>query len=443
MYKNIFTLGLILTSIYTATAIATDNWPELATKKAEDVYEDSKQKIPATLYCADCCKQVCWLPARTYYDNRGKFTEECDEESMEKKKPTCDKGSAYEIWNGFCVPASCEKGYYYDSHICLPCNNGVYCEEGKPMQTCHNAPENAHYTDEIATSSDCPWECNEGYHQEGTACSKNKYIVKFDANGGTGTIDPMTFTHGTGNQLPWCVNYFEKSGSKCVGWGTKKQSGESEEIEQLYADGASTTISKVKCENDIFTVNWGNTTKDIYGADCGDTNSFTLYAIWQCSEGYEQSKTDPTQCIPKEDYDKQCDSGTYDIGLEWCVDPKTPGEYSETESSLERYTVNFGWFNFIGKSTCSASKDEVCYIDSDYKEPMCYYADYEEYLNFDDEVYCHCKMIEPRESEWIYLEQENSYLNCSPKCAEQCAEAVRNNKDMRTKMYTHLATTKK
>ncbi|MCQ2582079.1 MAG: hypothetical protein MJ170_03840 [Alphaproteobacteria bacterium] len=329
MYKNIFTLGLILTSIYTATAIA-DGWPTPATQKAEGVWEDPAQSTPATLHCADCCQQVCWLPAGTYYDKRGKFTEDCTEasEAMEQQKPTCDGGSTYKLWKGSCVPASCPAGYYYDSviHICLPCANGVYCEEGKPMRKCNNAPANAHYTDAIATSSNCPWECD---------------------------------------------------------------------------------------------------------------------------EGYIESKTDSTQCIPKQ----QC----YDIGLVdpdnidpdsieldlQCIDPQVPGT-KISDITFENYTVFFGWGGdeFQGNSTCSASKDEVCYIDSTNKGRMCVDEDDEEYLNFDEEVYCHCKMIKPSESEWIYLEQveyENTYLECSPKCAEKCANAiVSKDPTMRTAMYTNL-----
>lgn len=120
MRKHIFTLGIILTSIYNINAMAA--WPTIL---ATDVWTDAGHNNPATLQCSDCCKKDCWLPAGgPYYDIKGTFTNACTGVPAE---PACDPNRIYSAETGVCKAGACVPGTYdfFSSGLCAdPSVNG-------------------------------------------------------------------------------------------------------------------------------------------------------------------------------------------------------------------------------------------------------------------------------------------------------------------------------
>ena len=438
MYKNIFTLGLILTSIYTATAIAADNWPTLATKKADKVWTDPAHSIEATLHCADCCQQGCWLPTLLtgqYYDASGSFTENCNDEFLATHKPSCDpNATAYELdSNNKCIINSCKPGYWVHvetdpkiSITCTLCPEGEYCTGGTDVpHYCTNAPAHSHYTGTGTTGNNCPWACDNGYHQNGTACDANKYTIKFDANGGNGNINPITFDYGS-TQLPWCNTNFTKYGSKCTKWGIK--SGTT--INTIYPEGLTITMSNVTCkDNKTLTFNIGTTEIETSVQQCDphQNSEFTLYAIWECDTGYKLS-SDSTECICDSNICQgTCNEGEYDIGngAQMCANPTTNGEIQAENPREQTYSVKFKYGTITGSASC-----ENYYMDSQYATSGAWHPT-------DISQYCWCSMTTPYPSDKVYYQDMGSACTASS-CLTACATAVAQDENMREAMYTHL-----
>ena len=87
-----------------------------------------------------------------------------------------------------------------------------------------------------------------------------QYVLRYDANGGTGTMEDQTFPHGQAHPLEKCA--FSREGYSFVGWATEKEG------KVKYEDQKS-----IKLENEFPNL------KD-------DNDEVTLYAVWK-----EQSVT--------------------------------------------------------------------------------------------------------------------------------------------------------
>lgn len=88
-----------------------------------------------------------------------------------------------------------------------------------------------------------------------------QYVLRYDANGGTGTMEDQTFPHGQAHPLEKCA--FSREGYRFVGWATKPEGGEVK-----YEDQTNIKLDE-KFPN----------LKD-------DNEGVTLYAVWE-----EQSVT--------------------------------------------------------------------------------------------------------------------------------------------------------
>lgn len=88
-----------------------------------------------------------------------------------------------------------------------------------------------------------------------------QYVLRYDANGGTGTMEDQTFPHGQAHPLEKCA--FSREGYRFVGWATKPEGGEVKYEDQ----------TNIKLDKEFPNL------KD-------DNEGVTLYAVWE-----EQSVT--------------------------------------------------------------------------------------------------------------------------------------------------------
>lgn len=88
-----------------------------------------------------------------------------------------------------------------------------------------------------------------------------QYVLRYDANGGTGTMEDQTFPHGEAYPLKECA--FSREGYRFVGWATKPEGGEVKYEDQ----------TNIKLDEEFPNL------KD-------DNEGVTLYAVWE-----EQSVT--------------------------------------------------------------------------------------------------------------------------------------------------------
>ena len=92
----------------------------------------------------------------------------------------------------------------------------------------------------------------------------NTYKIKFNANGGSGTMSDLSMTYGTAKNLT--SNSYTRLGYDFIGWNTK-------------ADGSGTTYTNGQSVNNLTTTN---------GA------TFNLYAIWKTAPGWINMKVGAT-----------------------------------------------------------------------------------------------------------------------------------------------------
>ncbi len=112
------------------------------------------------------------------------------------------------------------------------------------------------------------------------------YTVSFDANGGSGTMDPVEMTYGTAAALPSCT--FTLDSAVFIGWSTEDTGG----VE--YTDGQ--TVSSIA------------------------TDDITLYAVWLVLNSYVG------------EYDGEAHSATAEAN-------NVTTYYSETELTADNYTT--------------------------------------------------------------------------------------------------------
>lgn len=126
---------------------------------------------------------------------------------------------------------------------------GWYDAQGK-----HPLTDKTTYTPEKGSS---------GRYQDGSYVARfrlKQYVLHYDANGGTGTMEDQTFPHGQAHPLEKCA--FSREGYSFVGWATEQKG------KVKYEDQKS-----IKLENEF-----PNLTND--------NDEVTLYAVWK-----EQSVT--------------------------------------------------------------------------------------------------------------------------------------------------------
>ena len=119
-----------------------------------------------------------------------------------------------------------------------------------------NAGESRNYKMKIWLSYDTPNDYNSAggknivysaklglsYEQGEEKTEKNTYIVRYNANGGEGSISDSTFTYGTAKALS--KNTFTKEGYNFIGWSTLKD-GKVEYTDQEEVKDLTTTEEKV------------------------------------------------------------------------------------------------------------------------------------------------------------------------------------------------------
>lgn len=107
-------------------------------------------------------------------------------------------------------------------------------------------------------------EDSSGRYQKGSYVALfrlKQYVLRYDANGGTGTMEDQTFPHGQAHPLEKCA--FSREGYRFVGWATKPEGGEVKYEDQ----------TNIKLDKEFPNL------KD-------DNEGVTLYAVWE-----EQSVT--------------------------------------------------------------------------------------------------------------------------------------------------------
>ena len=175
----------------------------------------------------------------------------------------------------------------------------------------------------------------------------NSYSVIFNKNGGTGSMDPQTFTYGISKNLT--ANTFTKEGYKFLGWSETKDKS------VKYADQAS--VINLASENEA---------------------EVTLYAVWQINQytiTFESNDGSPVKNIT-EDYGTTITKPTdptktgYTFGG-WFTDNGTfNNEYSFTtipaknitlyaKWTAKSYNVTFHCNNGIDNTTTSVEFDNL------------------------------------------------------------------------------------
>ena len=116
----------------------------------------------------------------------------------------------------------------------------------------------------IDSTTYTPKKDSSGRYQEGSYVALfrlKQYVLRYDANGGTGTMEDQTFPHGQAHPLEKCA--FSREGYRFVGWATKPEGGEVKYEDQ----------TNIKLDKEFPNL------KD-------DNKGVTLYAVWE-----EQSVT--------------------------------------------------------------------------------------------------------------------------------------------------------
>ena len=115
---------------------------------------------------------------------------------------------------------SCNSGYFMTV-------NGVYNGTPAVGNACTTCPANA-----TCAGGNAAPVCKTGYNHNGNststggACVANTYTIKYDANGGSGTMSNTTCTYGSDCTLR--TNSFTKTGYTFAGWtynGTSYSNG--------------------------------------------------------------------------------------------------------------------------------------------------------------------------------------------------------------------------
>ena len=122
---------------------------------------------------------------------------------------------------------------------------GWYDAQGK-----HPLTDKTTYTPEKGSS---------GRYQDGSYVARfrlKQYVLHYDANGGTDTMENQTFPHGQAHPLEKCA--FSREGYRFVGWATKPEGGEVKYEDQ----------TNIKLDEEFPNL------KD-------DNEGVTLYAVWQ------------------------------------------------------------------------------------------------------------------------------------------------------------------
>ena len=116
----------------------------------------------------------------------------------------------------------------------------------------------------IDSTTYTPKKDSSGRYQEGSYVALfrlKQYVLRYDANGGTGTMEDQTFPHGQAHPLEKCA--FSREGYRFVGWATKPEGGEVKYEDQ----------TNIKLDEEF--PNLTNDNDEVY-----------LYAVWE-----EQSVT--------------------------------------------------------------------------------------------------------------------------------------------------------
>ncbi len=149
-----------------------------------------------------------------------------------------DVVTLYAVWQ------ACGPGQYLAGNTCTACQKDYYSID-TANASCTKCPDG--YTtsstgsnkkaactincaaDYIVAQADqkCTTKCDDGYNHDvhivkggetSPACSANKYYVKYNANGGAGSMENSEHIYGIASNLS--PNAFAKSGSKFIGWAT-------------------------------------------------------------------------------------------------------------------------------------------------------------------------------------------------------------------------------
>lgn len=110
----------------------------------------------------------------------------------------------------------------------------------------------------IDSTTYTPKKDSSGRYQEGSYVALfrlKQYVLRYDANGGTGTMEDQTFPHGQAHPLEKCA--FSREGYRFVGWATEQEG------EVRYEDQTSIKL------NEEF--------QDL----TNDNDEVTLYAVWE------------------------------------------------------------------------------------------------------------------------------------------------------------------
>lgn len=124
----------------------------------------------------------------------------------------------------------------------------------------------------IDSTTYTPKKDSSGRYQEGSYVALfrlKQYVLRYDANGGTGTMEDQTFPHGQAHPLEKCA--FSREGYRFVGWATEPAG------EVKYEDQKNIKLEK----------EFQNLTND--------NEKVTLYAVWQeqsVTIGYVSSDTE-------------------------------------------------------------------------------------------------------------------------------------------------------
>ena len=256
----------------------------------------------------------------------------------------CTCNSGYHLDNQKCVinKYTCQAGTYLSGTSCVTCIAGSYCP-GVTDQEYNGSdvgiikcPERS---GSVAGASECT--CDSGYHLDNQKCVANTYTIKYDANGGSGTMSDTTCTYGK-----TCIladNKFTNTGYEFFAW---------QYLGSNYAENADVTNIIAKEETLTFKAVWRETQESCEAAGkkwynngyciteeeynnaqlCGNTSGGWLVNVQRCA------CPDDTEWVA----DTGCVSTVYTLTLN-----QTIGSGGDSTATYKKggsaFCDNYGW----------------------------------------------------------------------------------------------------
>lgn len=147
----------------------------------------------------------------------------------------------------------------------------------------------------------------------------------------------------------------------------------------------------------------------------------------------------------KEKSGLQCDTGTYDIGLEICVNASLNGTSSGFDKSGWTWWTDFTYGRIRGEATCLSAAEGLGRTDGrgSYYGTGNYSRTYIDAIaglkNYDANGgarrYCWCKMTYPATSRWVFRMDNESVSGCADGCANGCSVNIRAWTDIRAGLF--------